>query len=142
MPRQELIFLKNWSKRGMAPKADPVPCATEPSRIWTLFREEDEANPPELPFVPIHRVNAFAEDCVHDWNWYRHGSGPAMLNYYSRVVDGPVWILLEYDTEEEKSARRPRRKPVDQTHVSMIGSLDFNEAELIDSGYVKVEPAK
>lgn len=41
-----------------------------------------------------------------------------------------------------KRRRRVDRAQADQTHASTIGTLDFNEAELIDSGYVKVEPAK
>lgn len=109
MPRQQLIFLKKWSKPGFAMKANLVPCAEEPSRVWTLFNETDESNPPALPIGPVHRVNAFAEDYVHDWNWRNYGRGPAMLDYFSRVADGPVWILLEFDTAEEKAAGEARR---------------------------------
>ncbi len=107
MPRQELIFLKNWSKRGYAMKAAPVPCAEKPTRIWTLFREETESKPPALPIIPVHMENAFLEDHVHDWNWHgKLGPRPAQLDYYSRVSDRPVWILLEYDTAAERAGGR------------------------------------
>ena len=144
MPRQELIFLKSWSKPGYAMKADPVPCPGEPSRIWTLFREEDETRPPALPIVPVHRVNAFAEDYVHDWNWRRHGRGPAMLDYFSRVVDGPVWILLEFDTAEDIAAREARRSAIraQVRRMSSIGSIDATPEELEACGFSKVEPRK
>ena len=144
MPRQELIFLKSWSKPGYAMKADPVPCPVEPSRTWTLFREEDETRPPALPIVPVHRVNAFAEDYVHDWNWRRHGRGPAMLDYFSRVVDGPVWILLEFDTAEDIAAREARRSAIraQVRRMSSIGSIDATPEELEACGFSKVEPRK
>ena len=144
MPRQQLIFLKIWSKPGCAMKADPVPCAEEPSRIWTLFNETDETKPPALPIVPVHRVNAFAEDYVHDWNWRRHGRGPAMLDYFSRVVDGPVWILLEFDTAEDIAAREARRSAIraQVRRMSSIGSIDATPEELEACGFSKVEPRK
>jgi hypothetical protein len=146
MPRQELIFLKNWSKPGHAMKADPVPCPHEPSRIWTLFREEDETKPPTLPIVPVHRVNAFSEDYVHDWNWRRPGRGPAMLDYFSRIADGPVWILLEFDTEEEKEARKFRREELRSRLRKMqpgsVGAVAASGDDLEAIGFKKVEPPR
>lgn len=35
-----------------------------------------------------------------------------------------------------------KKEGVDQSGAGAIGVLDFNEAELLDAGYVKVEPAK
>ncbi len=89
--RQVLVFLKEWYQPGSVPKARPVPLAEKPTKVWTLFKELDEIAPPKLPIFPTHRQNAFAEDYVHDWNW-RNG----MLDFSSRVADGPVWVLCEY----------------------------------------------
>lgn len=95
--RQALIYLKEWYKPGCVPKARPVPCPEEPDRVWTLYLHDQEASPPALPFVPVHNRNAFLEDYVHDWNWYPgRGDRPAALDYASRCMDRPVWILLEY----------------------------------------------
>lgn len=63
----------------------------EPHRVWTLFMEKDESKPPKLPITPVHRVNAFMEDYVHDWNVFR-----GKFLYASRIEDGGVWLLLEY----------------------------------------------
>jgi hypothetical protein len=91
---QELVFLAEWHRPGIVPKAKPVRVARRPDRVWTLFRDEDPLKPPALPFHPLHRVNAFAEDYVHDWDW-RNG----VFDFYSRVADRPVWVLLEYEVE-------------------------------------------
>jgi len=99
--RQEVLFLKEWYQPGSVPKARPVVCPVEPDRVWTLFRHEDEAEPPILPMVPLHHINAFAEDYMHDWNW-RVVKGVGMLDYSSRVADRPVWILLEFKEELDK----------------------------------------
>ena len=93
--RQEVIFLAEWYQPGIALKARPVPVAEKPDLVWTLFREEDPVRPPKLPIIPIHQVNAFAEDHVHDWNWQASG----MFSYASRVADRPVWVLLEYEVK-------------------------------------------
>jgi len=36
-------------------------------RLYTLFNFDDENSPPQLPFPPVHRENAFIEDEGHDW---------------------------------------------------------------------------
>lgn len=46
---------------------------------------------------------------------------------------------------KEGSSKRRRRADqalAGQEAAGTIGVLDFNEAELLDAGYVKVEPAK
>lgn len=100
--RQELVFLKEWIPAGQpgagcVNRAKRVPIAERPGRVWTLYREDNESQPPQLPFVPVHNTNAFLEDYVHDWNEVRGKDGQLMLDYSSRVIDRPVWILLEYE---------------------------------------------
>lgn len=100
--RQEVVFLKDWIPAGQpgagcVNKAKRVPIAERPGRVWTLYRESDENKPPVLPIIPVHNVNAFLEDYVHDWNEVRGKDGKLMLDYSSRVIDRPVWILLEYE---------------------------------------------
>jgi hypothetical protein len=63
---------------------------TKPFRLWTLFTHTDQMCPPQLPFTPVHRENAFLEDYVHDWTIQDD-----VIVYASRVSDGDVWILLE-----------------------------------------------
>lgn len=104
--RQVLIYLKEWYKPGCVPKARPVPCEHEPYRVWTLYAYDNEKEPPKLPFTPVHHHGAFFEDVIHDWNWYPARKGKlAYLDYASRVMDRPVWILLEYK-EEQSDGRR------------------------------------
>jgi len=78
--RQEVHFVGSDRK---------VPVGGKPKRVWTLFHEGEQ--PPELPVVPQHNVNAFLEDHIHDWDW-RGGT----LRYYSRVAKDSVWILCEF----------------------------------------------
>lgn len=92
-PRQVVLFLADWYKPGSVMKARNVPLLEKPDAIWTLLHETDPNKPPKLPIVPRIRVNAFPEDYVHDWNWRR-----GELIFSSRVADGPVWILLEYQS--------------------------------------------
>lgn len=63
-----------------------------PSRVWTLYQYTDQSVRPELPYMPVHHQNAFLEDAGHDWN-IRMGN----FYYGSRVTDGGVWVLLEFD---------------------------------------------
>lgn len=93
--RQVLIFIKfgEQGTRICAP-AIPVPVEGRPRRVWTMFMYCDESEPPTLPIVPVHRVNAFMEDYVHDWDVDRNNN----FRYYSRITDEPVWVLLEYDS--------------------------------------------
>lgn len=98
IPRQVFVYLKDWLTftDGRSPRAKRVPLPYgKPKRVWTLFRHEDAMDVPTLPFVPSHRINAFLEDYVHDWNDLL-GDGGMELDYYSRVADRPVWVLLEY----------------------------------------------
>lgn len=87
--RQEFFFYPHKLEMGSSPK--PVPMEREPDRVWTLFLVREEGDLPELPMKPQHRVNAFLEDKIHDWNW-RNGK----FRYVSRVSDGEQWLLLEY----------------------------------------------
>ena len=93
--RQKLLWLGErdsvTSVAGKAPRAKPVRLAEKPDRVWTLYGDYDEQHKPQLPFAPMHLHGAFMEDYVHDWNW-RGG----VFRYYSRVVNGPTWVLLEY----------------------------------------------
>lgn len=68
-------------------------------RIWTLFLNMDSEEKPGLPIKPVHNVNAFLEDYVHDWV-YRNG----ILRYFSRAVHSNVWILIEH-----KAPRKVRK---------------------------------
>jgi len=88
--RQRLLYFPHSLENGKGP-APAVDLPEKPSRVWTLFRHTDENEPPELPIVPSHFHNAFLEDYVHDWKW-RNGK----FRYFSRVTEGPVWLLLEY----------------------------------------------
>lgn len=72
-------------------RAQPVAVAERPYRVWTLYDHMDPNNPPALPFQPHHNQNAFMEDVGHDWHWQN-----GRLRYFSRVMDRPVWLLLEY----------------------------------------------
>jgi hypothetical protein len=60
------------------------------TRVWTLYPYSDPDVRPELPYQPVHNVNAFLEDYVHDWT-HRQG----ILQYGSRVSGGKIWILVE-----------------------------------------------
>lgn len=93
MAGQKLLWIPPAVDRGGSVLTAPtVPFeGPEPKQVWTLFRCTDETKPPELPFRPVHRVNAFAEDYVHDWNVFR-----GKFRYASRVCDGGVWLLLCY----------------------------------------------
>jgi hypothetical protein len=88
---QRVLWIGEWEKRGMVPGAKPVPLDKKPKRVWTLYSHTDPKKPPKLPITPIHLHGAFLEDYVHDWNW-RGGK----FYYGSRVMDRPVWVLLEY----------------------------------------------
>jgi hypothetical protein len=71
-------------------------CVEEPTRVWTLYASMGlPEEKPELPIVPRHHHNAFLEDHFHDW---RHEKG--RLVYYSRIADGGVWVLLEFDEKK------------------------------------------
>ena len=89
---QQVLWIGEWEKRGVAMKAKPVPLDRKPDRVWTLYGWGHAKKPPKLPFLPVHRCGAFLEDSVHDWNW-RGGK----FYYSSRVADHPVWLLLEYE---------------------------------------------
>lgn len=61
-----------------------------PQRIWTLQRHRTEAEPPALPFAPVHHLNAFLEDPIHDWVY---APRIASIRYYARVSTGGHWLL-------------------------------------------------
>jgi hypothetical protein len=93
MTHQELrqLYLDFFKSKGHAivPSAPLVP-VNDPTVLFTTAGMH-----PQLPFFPRHNVNAFMEDYIHDWN-VRVFEGQAYLDYYSRVADRPVWVLLEY----------------------------------------------
>lgn len=63
--RQVLQWVGEWTpSRGPTspPKAKPIMVPFKVVRVWTLFLHTDEKDPPKLPFVPQHNVNAFLED--------------------------------------------------------------------------------
>lgn len=63
----------------------------KPVRVWSLIRERDESNPPQLPYSPVYRVNAAIEDAGHDWRIL-----PGVFRYSSNSTDGACWLLLEF----------------------------------------------
>lgn len=89
---QKLIWMPKGRDVGaFALKCDIPYDGEEPKRVWTLFKNDDEFNPPSLPFEPKHNFNAFLEDKMHDWNI--HGK---KFHYGSRVSEGGVWLLFEF----------------------------------------------
>jgi len=68
----------------------------KPIRLWSLVRESDRRRKPELPIEPVHLENAFLEDRIHDWDINK-----GYLRYYSRVSEGGLWILLEFEKGEK-----------------------------------------
>jgi len=94
MRKQELLWIdKGKDIGGTSLRCDPVKFDKDiPKYVWTLFRETDKNVKPILPIKPIHHQNAFLEDKMHDWD-IRKGN----FYYYSRVCEGEVWLLLEYE---------------------------------------------
>jgi hypothetical protein len=68
----------------------------EPTRVWTLFREQDSLSRPEIPERFVHGDNVLVEDFVHDWN---HAPN-LTIRYYSRHVGRGqgVWLVIERET--------------------------------------------
>lgn len=69
------------------------------ARMWTVSnREKLDA------WGPIHNVNAFLEDHVHDYRVDQEGK----VHFYSRVVptDTDVEVVFDYETRSEAEARR------------------------------------
>lgn len=94
MRRQELLWIeKGKNTGGTALRCDPVIFDKEiPKYVWTLFNETNKNIKPTLPIKPVHHVNAFLEDRIHDWNVRKE-----KFYYYSRISTGEVWLLLEYE---------------------------------------------
>ena len=88
--RQRLLYFPHELKMGE--RAPAVAVEEKPSRVWTLYEETDPDREPELPIRPVHLRGAFLEDYVHDWNWK-----DGQMRYYTRVMPGRVWLLLEYE---------------------------------------------
>ncbi len=99
MSRQELLFVEFEPAETFSGfRALPVPVAfhrRDVDRVWTLYLHTDKTTRPDLPYRPVHRVNAFAEDYIHDWNIDNRG-----FRYASRVTDAPVWVLVEFKKEQ------------------------------------------
>jgi len=66
-----------------------------PFRLWTMYDHMDHGRPPSTLKSPQHNHGAFLEDHIHDWVCRMTDEG-LLLNYYSRVIDQPVWLLLEF----------------------------------------------
>ncbi len=94
LPKQRLLWIPPGVDVGApAKRVPPIPVDFDEravDRLWTLYFHTDPDKPPELPYVAVHRRNAFLEDCIHDWNIFR-----GKLYYGSRVCDGGVWVLLD-----------------------------------------------
>lgn len=99
---QVLVFVDKWGPANVKGLRQAYPVkllfSGEVVRLWTLFQpkaawgrlEQEKDEPPALPIVPVHGENAFLEDRMHNWN-IRSGQ----LHYYSRIANGPVWVLME-----------------------------------------------
>lgn len=64
-----------------------------PRFVWSLFSYERN-RPPEIPLEPIHMLNGFLEDYIHDWVMV---PGKPLIKYFSRVSTGGHWLLLEME---------------------------------------------
>lgn len=90
--RQELVYIPRHDGPDPTRKRSAL-CPVKPKRVWTLFDQMEEPdNPPTLPIVPRHNVNAFIEDRIHDWDVH-----DGRIVYYSRVTPGGCWLLLEFE---------------------------------------------
>ncbi|HDX8426152.1 TPA: hypothetical protein RQN23_000828 [Aeromonas veronii] len=91
--KQTLIWSGNPVKANnmVGFKFMPIPFDKgEIHRLYTLYHFTDENKPPELPFSPVHNINAFIEDKGHDWS-----QNDREIRFTSRVVDQGVWLLAE-----------------------------------------------
>jgi hypothetical protein len=86
--RQELIWMPQKSETELHASISWPDGKSVPKRVWTLIGPET----PSLPITPRHFYNAFLEDKTHDWT-----ISNGRLFYYSRLTDGGVWLLLEWD---------------------------------------------
>lgn len=91
--RQELLWVPPGAGGDMPRGGFRLPYVG-PTTLWSLTSHVDPAAPPALPFRPVHRVNAFVEDSIHDWT---HSTSMNELRYYSRVSTGGHWLLLEFE---------------------------------------------
>lgn len=64
----------------------PIKIEAEPKHVWVCTEE------PDLDMKPKHRINAFLEDRLHDWD-YRNGN----FYYYGAAALGKVWLFIEYE---------------------------------------------
>lgn len=76
--RQELLLITGRQKSHDVPD--------HPKALWLVTPGRHK-----IPFVLVHRVDAFLEDEMHDWHWrsgrlWYHGAG-----------ETPCWVVLEYD---------------------------------------------
>ena len=94
--RQELLWIPEAEDRGAFVKKAPLvpfPYETRPMKVWTLYTERDPDKTPQLPLKSRHHHGAFKEGYIHDWE-IRNGE---FFDYFSRVIDGYVWLLLEWE---------------------------------------------
>lgn len=123
--RQELLWVPSGEGGDMPRGGFRLPYAGPmPTTLWSLTSHRDPAAPPALPFRPVHQINAFVEDAVHDW---KYDTTANLLRYYSRVSVGGHWLLLEFEArvarggagrsvraqERPKGTGRAPRRPTD-----------------------------
>lgn len=95
MSKQVLLFIEFGHAEGR-PYAPAIPQQvpfkkSDVQQVWTLCQYRDKAAPPALPYTPVHGLNAFVEDFMHDWNI----DSKRAFRYGSRITDSPVWVLVE-----------------------------------------------
>lgn len=94
-PQEQHLLFIDFHPKDDRPVRMAVPIAVpwredQIARVWTLYQYTDPDVRPALPYKPVHRVNAFGEDYIHDWNIDR-----GFFRYASRITDEPVWVLVE-----------------------------------------------
>lgn len=85
--KQELVFIPKNQRKFPWQTDKP-----KPSKVWTLLVEN-----PILPIIPKHFENAFLESSLHDWSILSNTAKELFFHYYSRVTEGDVWLLLEWN---------------------------------------------
>lgn len=105
---QEIFWVPNTRlvPHPWPPAADQSLISKSPvdMRVWTLFAKSHPKMKPDTSVEPIHNVNAFLEDHIHDWYLTKNDE----LRYYSRVCGHNVWILIQY--LEPQPQKRGARK--------------------------------
>jgi len=68
---------------------------TKPLKVWTVLPSHGGLDKNVIPDIetPLHNVNVFIEDYMHDWLWSN-----GKLKYSSRIIESGVWIRVELKT--------------------------------------------